>query len=67
MKELDDFLAQILPRQTEAEKALHNGDPTPRLEMWSTKDPVTLLGAWGPTKIGSAPLIRALPPNNRDS
>jgi ketosteroid isomerase-like protein len=26
-------------------EALHNGDPKPRLEMWSTKDPVTLFGA----------------------
>jgi hypothetical protein len=28
MSELDDFLTETLARQVEAEKALHNGDPT---------------------------------------
>ena len=45
MSELDDFLAPTLARQLEAEKALCNGDPGPRLAMWSTRDPVTLFGA----------------------
>jgi ketosteroid isomerase-like protein len=45
MSELDDFLTPTLARQLEAEKALCNGDPGPRLAMWSTKDPVTVLGA----------------------
>ena len=45
MSELDDFLAAALPRQIEAETAMHNGDPAPRLAMWSERDPVTLLGA----------------------
>jgi len=45
MSELDDFLATALARQVEAEEALHNGDPEPRLAMWSTQDPVTVLGA----------------------
>ena len=45
MSELDDFLTMTLARQVEAEKALHNGDPTLRMQMWSTQDPVTLLGA----------------------
>jgi hypothetical protein len=54
MNELDDFLAKTLPRQIKAEEALHNGDPALRLGMWSTNDPVTLLGAWGPTKVGSS-------------
>ena len=52
MSELDDFLAQVLPRQIEAEKALHNGDVEPRLKMWSTRDPVSVLGALGITKSG---------------
>jgi hypothetical protein len=47
MSELDDFLTKILARQIKAEEAIHNGDPAPRLEMWSTRDPVTLFGAWG--------------------
>jgi hypothetical protein len=42
MSELDDFLTETLARQVEAEKALHNGDPTLRMQMWSTQDPVTL-------------------------
>jgi ketosteroid isomerase-like protein len=45
MSDLDDFLATTLARQLKAEEALHNGDPAPRLAMWSTRDPVTVLGA----------------------
>ena len=45
MSDLDDFLTTTLARQVEAEEALHNGDPGPRLAMWSTQDPVTVLGA----------------------
>lgn len=46
--EVDAFLADVLPRQEEEERALRNGDPGPRLRMWSSNDPVTLLGADGP-------------------
>jgi ketosteroid isomerase-like protein len=45
MSELDDFLTTTVARQVEAERAIHDGDPGPRLAMWSTKDPVTVLGA----------------------
>jgi ketosteroid isomerase-like protein len=45
MSELDDFRDETIPRQVEAEEAIHNGDPAPRLAMWSTHDPVTLFGA----------------------
>ena len=45
MSELDDFLTPTLARQLEAEQALINGDPGPRLAMWSTQDPVTVFGA----------------------
>jgi len=45
MSELDDFLTPTLTRQLQAEKALINGDPGPRLAMWSTQDPVTIFGA----------------------
>jgi ketosteroid isomerase-like protein len=45
MSELDDFLAATLPRQLKAEEALHNGDVTPRLEMWSRQEPLTVFGA----------------------
>ena len=45
MSELDDFLADVLPRQVAAEEAIHNGDAAPRLAMWSPADPVTVFGA----------------------
>jgi ketosteroid isomerase-like protein len=45
MSELDDFLTTALARQVEAEEALHNGDMTLRMQMWSPQDPVTLFGA----------------------
>lgn len=45
MNELDDFLTRTLARQVEAEEAIHNGNPIPRMQMWSTQDPVTLFGA----------------------
>jgi hypothetical protein len=35
MSDLDDFLNETLARQVKAEEALHNGDPEPRLAMWS--------------------------------
>lgn len=58
MSELDDFLTETIPRQIKAEEALHNGDPDPRLKMWSARDPVTLFGGWGPCKSGSAEVNR---------
>jgi ketosteroid isomerase-like protein len=39
------FLAATLPDQIRAERALHDGDLTPRLSTWSQRDPVTLFGA----------------------
>lgn len=44
MDETQAFLSEMLPRQRAAEQAIHNGDPTPRLALWSERDPVTLLG-----------------------
>jgi ketosteroid isomerase-like protein len=43
--ETEAFLAEMLPRQRAAEKALHDGDVEPRLRLWTRADPVTLLGA----------------------
>lgn len=34
-----------MPRQVEAETAMHIGNADPRPEMWSNQDPVTLFGA----------------------
>jgi hypothetical protein len=48
MSELDDFLTPTLARHLQAEQALINGDPGPRLAMWSTQDPVTVFGRDGP-------------------
>jgi ketosteroid isomerase-like protein len=58
MSELDDFLTPTLTRQLQAEQALINGDPGPRLAMWSTQDPVTVLGAER-TVIGSPEVTQA--------
>lgn len=59
MSELDDFLADVLPRQIKAETAIHNGDAAPRLAMWSTLDPLTLLGAAsGGAKTGRESVVR---------
>ena len=46
MSERDNFLGWVRTRLHDAELALHNGDATPRLAIWSTKEPVTVLGAW---------------------
>jgi len=43
--EVDEFLADMLPKQLAAETAIHNGDVEPRLALWSRADPVTLFGA----------------------
>jgi ketosteroid isomerase-like protein len=46
MSDLDDFLAWTRSRLEDAELALHKGDAGPRLAIWRTDDPVTVLGAW---------------------
>jgi ketosteroid isomerase-like protein len=46
------FLDFVTNTQHEGESALVRGDETPRLEMWSHRDPVTLFAAVGPTKAG---------------
>ena len=42
----DDFVAWTQNRLRAAETALHDGDPGPRLAIWSTREPVSVLGAW---------------------
>jgi ketosteroid isomerase-like protein len=46
MSDRDDFVAWTQTRLRDAETALHNGDSGPRLAIWSTRDPVSVLGAW---------------------
>lgn len=50
----EEFLAEMLPRQTAAERAMHNGDAGPRTALWSKADPVSLFGAWLPIRTGWA-------------
>jgi ketosteroid isomerase-like protein len=45
MKETEEFLAATMLRYHHAETALHDGDPAPRLAMWSRAEPLTLFGA----------------------
>ena len=46
MSERDDFLEWVGSALRDAEVALHNGDTDPRLAVWSSEEPVTVLGAW---------------------
>ena len=46
MSDRDDFVAWTQTRLRDAETALHNGDSGPRLAIWSTQEPVSVLGAW---------------------
>lgn len=45
MREVDKFLAAVLPLQHEADTALHTGDAKPRKALWSHTAPVTVFGA----------------------
>ena len=45
MNELDTFLETTLSRLKAADTALHSGDASQRIAMWSQTDPVTLFGA----------------------
>ena len=68
MSDLEAFLDETLARQLPAEEALHNGDPEPRLAMWSTQDPMTLFGA-ATSVTGSdevRPFFRVLAPRFSD-
>jgi ketosteroid isomerase-like protein len=58
-----EFRTITMKKFAEAERALHDGDPEPRIALWSQRDPVTLLGAWVPARSGWAelePVFRAL-------
>lgn len=45
MGELDNFRNTTLAQQAKAEQAMVQGDPGPRMELWSRRDPLTLFGA----------------------
>ena len=46
MTETEEFIAWTQSRLRHAETALHNGDAEPRLALWSSREPVSVLGAW---------------------
>ena len=48
----------MLTRQIEAEEAFVHGDPRPRMELWSRREPVTLFGAIGMSESGWDQLSR---------
>jgi len=52
VNEVEEFRATMLARQMEAEDAFVHGDPRPRMELWSRRDPVTLFGAIGMSESG---------------
>lgn len=52
MTEVEDFLAEMLPRQLDAEYALCRGDAGSRARTWSQRDPVTLFGGAVPLRRG---------------
>ena len=43
----EQFLAEVVPELRAAELAALNGDPGPRLALWSTEEPVDWLGQFG--------------------
>jgi ketosteroid isomerase-like protein len=45
MSERDDFLVWVNAELRDAEFALHNGDSAPRRALWSSIEPVSVLGA----------------------
>ena len=51
MSDQDEFIAWTRSRLRDAETALHNGDAGPRLAVWSSREPVSVLGA-GRSAIG---------------
>ncbi|WP_345799971.1 nuclear transport factor 2 family protein [Microbacterium sp. AZCO] len=43
--ETEEFLAEMIHAQSAADAEIHNGDPAPRIALWSHRDPVSLFGA----------------------
>ena len=46
MTDREEFIAWTQTRLRDAEEALHNGDAEPRLALWSSREPVSVFGAW---------------------
>jgi ketosteroid isomerase-like protein len=60
VNEVEEFRATMLARQMEADEAFVHGDPRPRMELWSRRDPVTLFGAVGMSESGWDRLCQTL-------
>jgi hypothetical protein len=60
MDEVKDFCAKTVARQTAAVKAWFSGNPEPYIEMLSTRDSVSMFGAWGACKSGFNELSRTI-------
>jgi ketosteroid isomerase-like protein len=56
MDPAEEFRTTTMKKFAEAERAIHGGDPEPRISLWSRRDPVTLLGAEVPSRSGWAEL-----------
>ena len=52
MSEVEEFLSQMLPPYVRAADAMHNGDSALFADVWSRRDPVTLLGAAATAPVG---------------
>ncbi len=46
MSDREEFRHWVESELYAAERALHDGDPTPRRALWSRNEPVSVLGAW---------------------
>jgi hypothetical protein len=61
MDEVEEFRSTMVPRMAEAEEAFHGGDVSPRMELWSRRDPVTLFGAAGMCERGWGAISKTFP------
>lgn len=52
MDAVESFLAEVMPVQEKAERALHDGVVGPRIALWTRVDPVTVFGAAVPVSQG---------------
>ena len=57
MSDRDDFLAWVHGELHDAEYRLHDGNSAPRRAVWSSNDPVSVLGAWR-NAVGQAEIDR---------
>ncbi|MGI9822815.1 YybH family protein [Agromyces sp. Marseille-Q5079] len=46
MNEREEFLIWVQSEFVRAERAMFNGDDGPRRAIWSSEEPVSVLGAW---------------------